>query len=500
MKKYLYSYIPFLILLSLGIVFHDVPKIWMGLSFLISVSIALAHRRIGLYVTSMVAMFVIGSWLFQIQSHSFESRQLEVDKYNHQKQTVVGTIESFPVPSDHDFSYVLKTKSIGDAVESRNILIHSKNKISLDRGDRISQDTFLYIQKEPNNTQKIRHIDLYGIVKASDRVAILEKNHNVANRLRERIFASAKEYLSPKIYSYFRVMVFGDQALLGSDILIRLKETGLLHLFVISGTHITCILLLGFWICRLMVGWIPAFHRKKMTFIWIEVGSVLFVFLFLQLINPPISTFRAVGSMLLFVVLKVINRNQSALWNLGIVFFVILLLNPLFLLDVSTQLTFSSVFGILCANSLLQKLILSRWSEMAFWKESFLKILFTTLGACIFTSPILFIHFGSFYAQSFFYNLAIVPTLGELLSFVSVASVVWALIPVGWLQRLGFGCLEILFKAFEKMLFWKPEIKLYTVQNWLSTYSKTMLILAGFLSGSLAVLLFCRNRKQTLRY
>ena len=178
------------------------------------------------------------------------------------------------------------------------------------------------------------------------------------------------------------------------------------------------------------------------------------VIVFLMLINPPISTYRAVGTMLLFLLLRLMRRYQHPLWNLGIVFSCTLMINPLFLFDISTQLTFGSVAGILCACEWMNRHA-DENIENNFISRSFYQAFCVTVGATVFTMPILYLHLNTFNPVSFVYNLLLVPTLGMLVSVLSVLSLVWSLLFWDLLNKIMFSILDILYLWFEKILFWK---------------------------------------------
>lgn len=379
---------------------------------------------------------------------NFLDRQEKIKSYLNKVMVFQGQVITHPVPSRQKFSYMVQTN------ENFRIQISSKSYQAPNKGDLIEIKTKLFVPSILYDNQKIKEIDAYGTVFGDHNWKLLVRANLISTRMREKIFKAAQDSLSPTSYGYFRAMVFGDQALLNQSTMDQLKITGLLHLFVVSGSHIMCAWSIGFWLFRFLLGWSRWMHRQRKFFLWIEVGSILSVFVFLEWINPPISSFRAVGSMVLFLILRLFHRYQHPLWNLGIVFFATLIYNPFYLFDISTQLTFASVAGIILAWSLISSY--HEWIEKMSMVQSYiLKASSATLGATLFTQPILYFHLGVFYPMSFFYNLILVPTLGVVVSFVSVSSLVWALLPLGGLKIVLFWCLDQMYLIFERILFWK---------------------------------------------
>lgn len=503
MMRFLRSYIPSLLMLIGGILIHQqCPMFLHGFLWVAALVVFVIHRKIGMMCFLLLSMFEFGIFLRDHHEKTFERRQKIVEKYTDQKHWIEGVVVSHPVPSHQIFSYLLETRQIqvGQVWENIRVRIkvNSKTYQFPEKGDVVRILAKPYVITENNLSQKIKNIQAYATVFQDKGWESIHVKHAWATSVRNTVFDSAKKFLTPQSYSYFRVMVFGDQALLNSAIMQRLKETGLLHLFVVSGFHIAFVWALGFWILRGTMGWYPTFHRKKNFFLWIEFGAILFVMFFLMLINPPVSTFRAVGSMILFLVLQATHRNQHSLWNLGIVFFIILLLNPLYLFDISTQLTFASVAGILLFSELLRNWLIKKGDTFHKITKHLLSVIAVTLGATVFTTPILYAHFGMIYPVSILYNLLIVPTLGSLISFLSVVAVLWAVIPIAGLQQVGFYVLNMLFEWFEKVLFWEPRLPLYTVDWTFTRASMQMGALALILFGILLSIYFYRKRKEII--
>lgn len=498
------SYIPFLISFVIGSICYPIHSLWTHMVlFLAVLPIFFASRKMGIYALMIALLFESGVGLRYFHENSFDREQKIVRTFANQRIWIEGRVVNHPVPSENGFTFLVETKSL--QVNNENfqqqflIQIFSKTTTSPEKEDLIRIQTKLYMFSNPNNLQKIRNIQAYGTVFSDKQFELAHSANLFSTQIREHIFTVAKQYLTPKNFEYYRVMVFGDQALLGEDTMQRLKQTGLLHLFVISGSHIIYVGLIGFCLLRLGLGWIPRFHRTKYFFLGLELGSVVAVFLFLQLINPPVSTFRAVASMVLFVLLNATQRSQNSLANLGLVFFIVIITNPLYLFDVSTQLTFGSVAGILIFSSGIICKKLSEHTGKIFVMSRIQKAVLTTTGAMIFTAPILYIHFHQFYVASFFYNVLIVPTIGTVLSFVSVLSLVWAALPIDIVRDFGFGLLDQLFIWFEKILYFDVRKELYTVGSLFTRVSEVYFILAGFLFGILLWLYFSRNRKQMIQ-
>lgn len=467
--RFFSTYISFLISFVVGILLYGHVSLSTHIFLLICPLILFfLNRKVAMIVLLAIVAFEVGIADRCFREEQFISKEDRVFPYLNQKIRLQGQVVSYPIPSPKRFSYIIETKrvQINDQWSDlhERILVNSRTYQSPQKGDVVELQTKLYIPAFLNDMQRIKQVHAFGTVYGDDRYTVLKEANLTSTKMREIIFEKAQNYLSPQSYGYFRAMVFGDQSFLGSGLIQRLKETGLLHLFVVSGSHIVFAWSLGFWIFRILLSGFGFFHYQKNFFRWIELGSIVFVLGFLHLINPPISTFRAVGSMVLFLILQCIKRRQHPLWSLGVIFYATLIYNPIYLFDISTQLTFAAVAGILCVGHLVKNHFIQK-RELNRVQTYIVKAAAATLGAGIFTFPVLYFQFGTFYPLSLLYNLVLVPTLGFMVSFLSVASLVWALIPLSILHQIGFGALDFLFQLFEKAIFLNPNLKWMSMVN-----------------------------------
>lgn len=167
--------------------------------------------------------------------------------------------------------------------------------------------------------------------------------------------------------------------------------------------------------------------------------------------------------MLLFLLLRLFRRYQHPLWNLGVVYVCTLLMQPLFLFDISTQLTFGSVAGILGSWTILNHY--TNLSENSWVAQKLIQTVCITVGASFFTLPILYLQLGVFYPSSLIYNLLFATTIGSLVSVVSVLSFVWTALPWDLINQWMFYFLDQLFLLFEKILLWKLESLVQILDN-----------------------------------
>lgn len=181
----------------------------------------------------------------------------------------------------------------------------------------------------------------------------------------------------------------------------KFKQTGLLHIMVLSGSNIA---MLG-----AMIEALFGFVHKK-----IAVGiTVCFIIIFTISVGfePPVVRAAIMGTISLLAI--VFNRKATAIYSLILTGIVSLAFWPSWITSVSFLLSYGATLGIILFGKSQTK---PRW-----WYPNELRI---SLAAQLFTTPIIFIYFG---------QLSLISPLSNILvSFI-----------IGPLMLLGF-CIGIL--------------------------------------------------------
>lgn len=233
-------------------------------------------------------------------------------------------------------------------------------------------------------------------------------------------------------------IVLGRQGSLPKDFYESLKTTGTMHMIVASGMNLTLVVS-GLW--ELLSRWL---HRKMAV---IVILVYILIYSFMTGMNPPIV--RAAIMVALSLLATVFGRGVAGVWALLISAAIMLLINPLWLLDAGFQLSFTATLGLVILSPKLQTKIQScsypAGLHPAGGKMKFLAFLAEpvsqTLAAQIFTLPILMITFGRFNPLSIIPNLLVIWLIPYLmvLGFVIclIGLVFWPLAQfVAWLVWL----------------------------------------------------------------
>ncbi len=213
-------------------------------------------------------------------------------------------------------------------------------------------------------------------------------------------FVNLRVKLNQQIVNHFP----SPQAELLSGILLGIKSnlsrefkddlvnTGTLHVVVVSGYNIS--LVASFFLSfAFLIG------RRKASFL-----ALLSIILYTLLVGASPPTIRAAIMGSLTIVALILGRQVLALYFLGLTAYIMVLLNPANLTDVSFQLTFAATLGIVCLTRPLSRRLIKVPKQV---RES----LSGTLAAQILVVPLIFYYFGNISLLSPLVNVLVLWTV-----------------------------------------------------------------------------------------
>jgi len=123
----------------------------------------------------------------------------------------------------------------------------------------------------------------------------------------------------------------------------KIKDLGLSHLFVISGTHFGMMVFLIYGFVSLILNFFPKIYlfypRQKIA----ALVTMLFTLFYLWLVHSHASVVRAGIMTLLFLLSIILERQRNTLYTVYLAALFLLCLNPLMVFDISFHLSFLCV-------------------------------------------------------------------------------------------------------------------------------------------------------------
>ncbi|PKM51053.1 MAG: DNA internalization-related competence protein ComEC/Rec2 [Firmicutes bacterium HGW-Firmicutes-7] len=355
-----------------------------------------------------------------------------------------------------------------------NKMICKLNKISQDTNKITSGIKVIVYSKKLEPYEVGDQIKIYGSMqifsKQTNPGAYDTRGYYLANKIYYSIYASNIEFIASRQYSMDRIlnnsrvrlekqinhlfpsneasvintMLIGSKGIINDSTKELYQVAGISHLLAISGLHVSII---GMALFQLLNKFIKS---QKVC----GVISILILWTYCLFTGGSTSTLRAT-IMLTFMLLTIfLNENYDAISALFISGTMIVVGNPYQLVDVGFLLSISAVYGILYVTPKLN----AKYNPNS---NIILQMLFVTLGASIFTYPILAWFFYKLSFYSVIMNLIIVPAATILITFGILAlltSFIW--LRAG--ELLG-GVVYFTLKYIEMCCEWVAKLPLNTL-------------------------------------
>lgn len=224
----------------------------------------------------------------------------------------------------------------------------------------------------------------------------------------------------PRVSGFLTAELTGDKSAMDDGDYLAMQETGLAHLFAVSGLH-----------CSFLVTLLALLISRRQRLLCAVTIPLLLFYMVMVGMSP--SVVRACIMQIFLLIAPLFRRGSDPLTSLAAALLVILLCNPFAAASVSLQLSFSATLGMVLLSSRLYKL-LTGWykgkcrplrAALCFVAAN----LSATLSAVVFTAPLTAWYFRIFVLVAPLSSLLAVPAAGW--SFM--AAFVTALLGFLWL-------------------------------------------------------------------
>lgn len=252
---------------------------------------------------------------------------------------------------------------------------------------------------------------------AGDRDALRWLPQRAGKAFREKVAAIWDD---PRVSGFLTAELTGDKSAMDDGDYLAMQETGLAHLFAVSGLH-----------CAFLVTLMALLISRRQRLLCAVTIPLLLFYMVMVGMSP--SVVRACIMQIFLLIAPLFRRGSDPLTSLAAALLVILLCNPFAAASVSLQLSFSATLGMVLLSPRLYKL-LTGWykgkcrplrAALCFVAAN----LSATLSAVVFTAPLTAWYFRIFVLVAPLSSLLAVPAAGW--SFM--AAFVTALLGFVWL-------------------------------------------------------------------
>ncbi|HXA01102.1 MAG TPA: ComEC/Rec2 family competence protein [Cytophagaceae bacterium] len=262
--------------------------------------------------------------------------------------------------------------------------------------------------------------------------------------LRRKSDAILKKYIpSESEYKIASALVLGIRNSLDNEIRSAYNNTGTMHILAVSGLHIVLI----FQILSLIFS---PFKKIKYSEIFLPVILISLLWFYAMITGLSASVLRAVTMFTFVIIAKAINRNSNIYNTLALSAFMLLLIDPMLIMDVGFQLSYIAVLGIVYLHPKIYQSIDFKNSivEKA-WEYTSL-----SLAAQLATFPLGLLYFHQFPVYFLISNYLLIPV-----SFLALYFGL-ALLAVGWIPIAA----TVLGYLLDKII-WLMNAIVYTIEK-----------------------------------
>ncbi|MCS7198459.1 MAG: ComEC family competence protein [Candidatus Bipolaricaulota bacterium] len=275
-----------------------------------------------------------------------------------------------------------------------------------------------------NYREYLRRRDIWGVIwiyRESQVQVVARRQGSLflqwGYELRQKLFAQIERYLSFEQSALLKGLLFGERESLPKEIEASFRDAGVMHVLVASGANLGMILAL----LALLVSW-WGFSFTKLYFLAAPV-----VIVYLLVVGFEVSLLRATA-MFFFLTIGflfaergwILKRWADPLQSIATAALAILLLDPEALFDVSFQLSFAGILGIVLAMLYVWPPLIERLGLVPRPPKDETKplrvappglsLILVTLAAQLAVAPVLAYHFHQVYLWgAILGNLVIVP-------------------------------------------------------------------------------------------
>ena len=253
------------------------------------------------------------------------------------------------------------------------------------------------------------------------------------------------------LYAFSRAAVLGEKAEVSKDMKDKFKYTGLAHLIVISGTHISLVVI---GIVKILDGLSLGYRFKYlMALVALTFYCALIGF------SPGILRAYIMGAMMILA--RVLFEQEDSKKSLLVSFIVIIVLNPYSLFDISMQLSYAAVIAIIFVNPEFKKIYQEKILDKI--KNEVLRntvdLIFLSLTIQIMSIPLFLYYFEKLPLFSFLLNIVGIP-VGTVVIQCLFFAVLLNIFKLSLFNSLIVFVTEIIFKAFEGFIYAGSKIPL----------------------------------------
>ena len=446
MQRPLISLLIFLIAgITAGNLIHipDLPgMLFLLISLLLLLVATLKRWKISIMICLATSLFFIG--ILNINLYQ-KPKPADICNYAGSKENcaIEGMICKNPQVSPYRTKLIVATTKVikdGDIIPvDGKILLSVRNSNRLFKyGDLIRVKTRI---KTPHNFKnpggfdyekylRYRGIRVRGFINNPSHIVLIRENQGNIFKIQIEKFRSALRRLIEGNSSFpegkiLQALILGEKKEIPKDVRDKFNRAGVSHVLAISGLHIGIIAFFSVLLVRCIM------KSSEYLLLRFNIFKVSALFAFFPIIiyafiaGFGISTVRATIMILTFLVAMLCGRERELFNTLALAAFVILVISPTALFDISFQLSFSAVAAIMFIAPRLSSLI-PKWNNNKKILPGIILFIIVSLSATLGVSPLIAFYFNRISTVVLLSNIMIIPIIGFIVLPLGMATIIAA--------------------------------------------------------------------------
>ncbi len=238
-------------------------------------------------------------------------------------------------------------------------------------------------------------------------------------------------------------LITGEKTGIPPEVAQDFRDSGLAHMLVIAGLHMTLVAGFVFFACRAALALIPAVALRHPIKKFAALAALAVALIYLAISGSAVPTQRAFIMCGLGILAILADRAVFSMRGLALAALVVLTIDPVALMGVSFQMSFAAVVALIAFYETFSAQLSGLRLDAGPVRRAGLHlfgIALTTVVATIGTLPFTIYHFGRFALYSVLANVVAVPLAGIwILPWGFIACLLMplhleavALVPMGW--------------------------------------------------------------------
>lgn len=257
------------------------------------------------------------------------------------------------------------------------------------------------------------------------------------------------------LYAFSKAAILGEKSDISKDMNDKFKYTGLAHLVVISGSHISLVI----------IGIVKMLDRIYVGYRIKYILSLVILTFYCTITGMSAGILRAYIMGAIMILARIMFEREDSKKSLVISMIIILILNPYSLFDISLQLSYAAVIAIIFIYPIFEKI----FEEKYFFrmkdgiKKDIIKLIILSLVIQITSIPLFLYYFDKLPLFSFLLNIVGVPIGTVLIEFLFGITLL-NILCIKMINPVLILSIKIVYGAFEGFIYSGSKLPLLQIE------------------------------------